>query len=76
MQEHNQPNDYDSYVITTIKKYEGKNMTLAEIYDKDAKWLNWVAENYKPKSEKALKDVTAIRAFVESKKSLGINFNI
>ena len=51
-------------------KYAGKNKTVAEIYEIDASWMNWIADNFKPKNNPvAEKDVAAIRAYVAQKRA-------
>ena len=62
--------DYGSHVISMKGKYAGKNKTVAEIYEIDASWMNWIADNFKPKNNPvAEKDVAAICAYVAQKRA-------
>jgi hypothetical protein len=60
-------NDYGNYVITMKGKYYEKNKTIAEIYETDANWVKWIAENFVPRTDVAKKDVEAIKIFVSTK---------
>jgi hypothetical protein len=57
-----------NYVITMNGKYATSGLSIAEIYKKDASWVEWVADNFKARNPVAEKDVAQIKRFVELKR--------
>lgn len=56
--------DVDGAVIVSIGKYKGKNKSVAEIYEDDPHWLQYILSNINPKSSDLKAQMDAIRRYV------------
>ena len=54
-----------NYVITMKCMYQTNGLSIEEIYEKNPKWIMWMAENFKPNNPIAEKDIKYIKKFVE-----------
>ena len=54
----------DGDVIITIGKYAGKSKTLKEIYTEDLQWLQYIAENIKPKKVELMEQMEAVKRYL------------
>ena len=54
-----------NYVITMQCMYQKDGLSIEEIYEKNPKWVIWMAENFKPNNPIAKKDIKYIKKFVE-----------
>ena len=64
----NAEDDVGNYVITMRGKYEKENLTISEIYKKDANWVEWISKNFVPRNDVAKRDVEHLKKFVASLK--------
>lgn len=55
-----------NHVVTMKGKYQTAGLSVSEIYNKDASWVEWIAAHFVPQNDIAKKDVAEIKKFVAS----------
>lgn len=57
-----------NYVITMKCMYQNEGLTIDEIYEKNPKWIMWMAENYTTKNLTGTKKIVAEKDIEQIKK--------